>query len=202
MTAWIGLTGGIGSGKSQAAACFSALGIPVIDADKVNRQIIEHPAHPALAELQNTFGAHILDGSGCLNKQAVRELIFHDPQAKEELEHILHPHIIEAIRAQQEAHTPSVYGIIELPTLTEHPIFQPLVCRVLLISCPESVRIRRVMQRNGWEEQAVRDIIRSQASDEERLGIADDVIDNSGSLNQLQSKVAKLHRQYLRQFAP
>lgn len=201
MTVWIGLTGGIGSGKSQAAACFSLLGIPVIDADAVNRQIIEHAGHPALTEIQAIFGNDMLNDSGSLNKAKARDLIFQNKKYKQQFENILHPHIISDIQSKQQQTADTVYGIIEIPTLTEHPLFRQLVQRILLIHCSETQRIQRVMQRNDWEENAVRAIIRNQATDEQRLAIADDIIDNSGSLNALHAAVAAQHQKYLCHFA-
>lgn len=201
MTAWIGLTGGIGSGKTQAAACFSVHGISVIDADAVNRQIIESPSHQALTQIQTIFGSNMLNDLGSLNKSKMRELIFQDAQAKQQLENILHPHIIAGIRHYQEQTSDSIYGIIEIPTLTEHPTFQQLIQRILLIHCPETLRIQRVMQRNHWEENAVRAIIRNQSTDQQRLALADDIINNSGSLNELKTAVAAQHQKYLQHFA-
>lgn len=201
MTAWIGLTGGIGSGKSQAAAYFSDLGVPVIDADALNRQIIEDTAHPALRQIRTVFGAGVLTDSGSLNKAQIRDLIFQDPKAKQQLEQILHPYIIQAIVRQQQQKQSFVYGLVEIPILAEHPVFRSVIQRVLLIHSPQAVRVRRVMQRNGWDEAKVHAIIRNQADDSERLAIADDVICNDGSLKQLQAAVAGQHRNYLQQFA-
>lgn len=201
MTAWIGLTGGIGSGKSQAAACFSALGVPVINADVVNREIIESTNHQALIQIKTALGNDVLNSSGSLNKAKIREIIFHNQKAKQKLESILHPHIIANIQYLQK-HTPNtVYGIIEIPTLTEHPAFQTLIQRILLIHCIEPLRIQRVMQRNNWEESTVRAIIRNQATDEQRLLIAHDVINNSGSLKTLEAAVITQHQRYLQQFS-
>ena len=199
MTVWIGLTGGIGSGKSQVAADFSALGVPRIDADAISRQLTQTAGSMALQQIRQQFGDAALTVSGCLNRAYMREMVFADEQAKAQLEAILHPLIFAEIERQQKGFQ-TAYGVVEIPTLVEHPIFQSLVKRILLVTCPESVRVQRVMARNGLTEAAVRAIMASQASDEARLRVADDVIANVGSLQDLQQAVARQHRAYLALF--
>ncbi|MDO4433840.1 MAG: dephospho-CoA kinase [Alysiella sp.] len=201
MTIWIGLTGGIGSGKSQVAACFASLGIPIIDADAINRSIINTPNHTALIKIKQHFGKSALDDTGCLNRQYMRELIFRQQKAKQQLEHILHPHIIQHIQIAQTQYHNAPYGIIELPTLTEHPHFRHLVQRILLIHSPKAERIKRVKQRSGLNEENIHAIINNQATDEQRLAIADDIIDNSGSLAQLHQNTEQQHHIYLALYA-
>lgn len=201
MTAWIGLTGGIGSGKSQVAACFSLLGVPIIDADAIARSLTQTAGSPALQCIGEIFGKQMLDDAGCLNRTAMRECVFGDAGARIKLENILHPMIYADIQKMQAAYTDKIYGIIEIPTLTEHPIFQSLVSRILLVQSPEMVRIERVMKRNGLTEDAVRAIMRAQADDAQRLALADDVLDNAGSLHDLSQAVQTLHQQYLYQFS-
>ena len=174
MTVWIGLTGGIGSGKSQVAADFSALGVPRIDADAISRQLTQTTGSMALQQIRHQFGDDVLTVSGCLNRAYMRERVFADGQAKAQLEAILHPLIFAEIERQQQDFQ-AAYGVVEIPTLVEHPIFQSLVARILVITCPESVRVQRVMARNGLTEAAVRAIMATQASDEARLRVADDV---------------------------
>lgn len=200
MTIWIGLTGGIGSGKSQATVYFSALNVPIISADQVNHQLINTPNSVALQRIQSVFGIQALDGSGCLNRQYMRNLIFHHKQEKQKLEQILHPFIIEGIQQQQQNEQLALYGIVELPTLAEHPHFSILIERVLLIHCDEQQRVERVKQRSGLSEQEIERIISNQASDVQRLQIANDIIDNSGSLKQLQDKVQQQHHFYKQYF--
>ena len=170
MTAWVGLTGGIGSGKSKAAACFALLGVPVIDADAVSRTLTQTPDSEALRQIRQTFGDAVIDSAGCLNRAAMREYVFADEQARQRLEAILHPLIYREIERQKAACTSAPYGIIELPTLTEHPIFRRLVQRVLLVQSDEKTRMQRVMARNGLTEAAVRAIM--QAVVHRRLGLA------------------------------
>lgn len=201
MTAWIGLTGGIGSGKSQAALCFKQRGIPIIDADAINRTLISTPNSDAIQKIQKTFGNNALDESGILNKVYMRQLIFNDVQAKQKLERILHPLIMHDIKQQQQ-HIHTVYGIVELPTLTEHPHFRDLVSRVLLIYSSEHIRIQRVMQRSSLSQQEVAAIISAQASDEQRRLASDDIIYNTGSLSKLDAEVGKQHTIYQRLFNP
>ncbi|MDK4544340.1 dephospho-CoA kinase [Kingella kingae] len=196
MTAWIGLTGGIGSGKSQVAACFALLGVPVIDADKVAKQLTQTPNSTAMQQIAAEFGTQVLDSAGCLDRAAMREIVFADTQARQRLEGILHPLILQDIQIAQAACTNAVYGVIEVPTLIEHPTFQQLVLRILAVGCDEKVRIERVMQRSGLTEAAVRAIMQAQASDSERLQYADDYLDNTSSLHDLRDAVEKLHQKY------
>ena len=199
MTVWIGLTGGIGSGKSQVAADFSALGVPRIDADAISRQLTQTASNAALQQIREQFGDSALTISGCLNRGYMRERVFADKREKAKLEAILHP-LIFAESERQQKDFQAAYGVVEIPTLVEHPIFQSLVARILVVTCPESVRVQRVMARNGLTEAAVRAIMASQASDEARLRVADDVIANTGNLQDLQQAVERQHRAYLALF--
>ena len=199
MTVWIGLTGGIGSGKSQVAADFSALGVPRIDADAISRQLTQTADSVALQQIHQQFGENAIMLSGCLNRAYMRERVFADGQEKAKLEAILHPLIFAEIQQQQKDFQ-AAYGVVEIPTLIEHPIFQSLVQRILVVTCPDNIRVQRVMARNGLTEAAVRAIMASQASDEVRVRVADDVIANIGSLKDLQQAVEWQHRAYLALF--
>lgn len=201
MTAWVGLTGGIGSGKSQAAACFALLGVPVIDADAVSRILTQTPDSEALRRIRQTFGYSVIDSAGCLNRAAMREYVFADEQARQRLEAILHPLIYREIERQKAACTAAPYGIIELPTLAEHPVFRRLVQRVLLVQSDEKTRMQRVMARNGLTEAAVRAIMQAQAGDEQRLALADDCLINQGSPEDLSQAVQRQHRIYLQRWS-
>ena len=134
MTTWIGLTGGIGSGKSQTAALFGELGVPLIDADTVNRTLTDTPNSPPLCAIRRRFGEQALDASGCMNRSYIRQTVFNDPQAKRDLEAILHPFIFTEIRSLKNQFTDFPYGIIEIAILAEQPVFRNLVGRVLLVS--------------------------------------------------------------------
>lgn len=194
---WIGLTGGIGSGKSQAAGYFRLLGVPIIDADEVNRELVNHADGQAMALIKNEFGVEYLNDSGGLNRAAMRELIFSQPSAKVALEKILHPLILQRIIALQNAadHN-NIYGLVELPILRAHSMFLQIIQRILLIDCAEAIRIQRVVKRNHFSEQQVKNMIAHQPSDVERLALANDVIDNSGSLHDLKRAVESQHMIY------
>lgn len=197
MTVWIGLTGGIGCGKSQVAQFFQELGVPILDADQINRRLISTPNHSALREIERVFGTDFLDENGCLNRTKMRERIFQQAEAKQQLESILHPFIIQDIElAKQNIPNTTPYALIELPTLTEHPIFQQLVERILLVQADESTRIERVMKRSHLKENEVRAIITNQASDAQRLALADDVLHNEGDLTDLRQAVQQQHHFY------
>ena len=202
MTTWIGLTGGIGSGKSQTAALFGELGVPLIDADTVNRTLTDTPNSPPLCAIRRRFGEQALDASGCMNRSYIRQTVFNDPQAKRDLEAILHPFIFTEIRSLKNQFTDFTYGIIEIAILAEQPVFRNLVGRVLLVSADENVRIGRVMRRSGLTEAEVRAIIAAQAAESDRRSSADDVIDNNGSLKDLQETVFRQHQIYTRLYSP
>lgn len=192
---WIlGLTGGIGSGKSAAAQCFVELGVHLVDADNAARWVVE-PGRPALAQIAEHFGASVLQGDGALNRSALRELIFKDPQQRVWLESLLHPLIREEIR-QYLARAESAYAILVSPLLLETSQHQ-MVQRVLVIDVPESVQIERTVLRDKTNEEQVRAILKAQASREERLSRADDVIVNDRDPAWLKSEVERLHHFYL-----
>jgi dephospho-CoA kinase len=192
---WIlGLTGGIGSGKSAAAQCFVDLGVHLVDADNAARWVVE-PGRPALAQIAEHFGPSVLQADGTLNRSALRELIFKDPLQRVWLESLLHPLIREEIR-QYLARAESAYTILVSPLLLETSQHQ-MVQRVLVIDVPESVQIQRTVLRDKTNEEQVRAILKAQASRDERLSRADDVIVNDRDPAWLKSEVERLHHFYL-----
>ena len=190
----IGLTGGIGSGKTAVSDRFAALGVPVVDTDLISRQLVE-PGQPLLKTIIREFGESYQDASGKLDRAALRRLIFSEPQARHKLESILHP----AIRQEAERQLARVradYAILVIPLLVENGADYPLD-RILVVDTPESRQIERVMQRDGSSRESVQDILNSQASRAQRLRLADDVIMNDADLSALNASVDKLHGRYL-----
>ncbi|MBH5328865.1 dephospho-CoA kinase [Eikenella sp. S3360] len=195
MTAWVGLTGGIGSGKSAAARLFAQHGVPLIDADAVSRALTADGG-AALPAIRAAFGQDVFDFSGSLKRAALRELVFQSPPAKAKLESILHPLILADIRARQQQSPQAAYGIIEIPLLTEQPVFQSLIQRILLIDCSEETQIRRTAERSGLSRDMIAGILATQASRQERRRIADDIICNEAGLPELSAAVAHQHLIY------
>jgi len=190
----VGLTGGIGSGKSTVADLFQQLGIPVIDADVIAHTLVE-PGQPALVEIIEAFGANTVDASGVLDRARLRKLVFSDPEQKHRLEAILHPKIRrEIITLTTNIRTP--YCIVVIPLLLETDQ-RDLVDRILVVDTGVDKQIARVTMRNGLPRHEIMAIITAQASRERRLAAADEVIDNNGSLNELNSQVRAQHEKYL-----
>ena len=190
----VGLTGGIGSGKSAAAAHFAQLGVDLVNADQAARWVVE-PGRPALARIAEHFGAEILQADGGLDRAALRARIFQDAGERRWLEQLLHPLIRREIIAAL-ARATSPYAILESPLLIESGQSQ-LCQRVLVIDVPEAVQISRTVSRDGNDEAQVRAIMAAQASREERLKRADDVIVNDRDLAWLRQEVERLHHFYL-----
>ena len=191
----VGLTGGIGSGKSAAADCFAALGIAVVDTDAIAHQLTGAggAARPAL---RAEFGPQIASADGALDRAGMRRLVFADPAARARLEGILHPLIRQQAAAACRAAT-SPYVILAVPLLVESGTYRERCQRIVVVDCPESLQISRVMARNGLPEAEVRAIMAAQASRAQRLAVADDVLANDGDLQHLNGQVAGLHRKYL-----
>ena len=195
MSQWtVGLTGGIGSGKSAVSERFAKLGIVIVDADIASRVVVE-PGRPALAAIAEHFGADILTSQGVLDRAALRARVFADTSERRWLEALLHPKINEYIRTQLEA-ADSPYAILAHPLLIETG--QTRICnRVLVVDVPESVQIERTMTRDGNSEAQVRAILAAQSPRADRLKAADDIIVNNQDLGHLDSEVLRLHRLYL-----
>lgn len=190
----VGLTGGIGSGKSAAAARFAASGIHVVDADDAARWVVE-PGQPGLAGLVGRFGRAVLQPDGRLDRAALRRQIFSDPRQRLWVEQLLHPLVRQAI-ADNLAGAQSEYAVLVSPLLIERGQYRQ-VQRVLVVDVPEALQLQRVLQRDGGDEAQARAILQAQLSREERLRHADDVIHNTGSLQELETRVLQLHQQYL-----
>jgi len=189
----IALTGGIASGKSAAADKFAQLGAPVLDTDQIARDVVE-PGAATLAQLVAEFGADILDPSGRLDRAGMRERVFKDPSQRKRLEAITHPAIrAELARRSQEAG--GAYQIHVIPLLVEGGRGDAYD-RVLVVDCPEEDQLQRLMKRDGSSEAQARSILAAQATREQRLAAADDVIVNTGTLQDLQRAVETLHRNY------
>jgi dephospho-CoA kinase len=191
----VGLTGGIASGKTSAARRFAALGVPVIDADEAARSVVE-PGSLGLAALVERFGTGILGAEGALDRRALRRLAFADPEARRDLEAVLHPRIrAEMDRLASLATGP--YLVMAIPLLVEGGDARRRVDRVLVIDVDERRQLERLMARDGGSEAEARAIVSAQATREQRLGQADDVIDNRGSLADLERAVDERHAVYL-----
>ena len=192
----IGLTGGIGSGKTAASDHFARLGAEVIDTDRLSRELVE-PGEPALAEVVAAFGGQMLDGQGRLDRARLRERVFNDPEARRRLEAILHPRIRDAM-LERAARSTAPYVVFVIPLLIETGQ-QDLVDRVLLIDVPEALQRARVAARDGLEAAQIDGILAAQTDRATRLAHADDVIRNDGAVEDLYAAVEELHRKYLRQ---
>ncbi len=189
----IGLTGGIGSGKSAAAHCFAELDVPIIDTDLIARQVVE-PGQPALTEIAQAFGAEIVTDAGQINRPALRQLIFADSAKRQQLEAILHPRI-RAEMLRQAALLTNPYAIFVIPLLLETGQ-QNLVNRILVIDCDDTIRRQRLKQRDQMNDAEIDRAFAAQASREQRLAAADEIISNNGNLDQLQLQVQQLHHRY------
>lgn len=190
----VGLTGGIGSGKTAVSDCFAALGVPVIDTDLIAREVVE-PGQPALAEIVAAFGAECVDSSGALRRAVLRQRIFHDAAARQQLEALLHPRIRNLVRTRIAAQS-APYVLVVIPLLVESGM-RDLVQRVLLVDVSEEEQMRRVLQRDAVHQLQVRQILNAQATRSQRLAIADEVLVNDGALADLPAKVAALHQHYM-----
>ena len=190
----IGLTGGIGSGKSTVEALFKQLGVSVIDADEVGKSLVK-PGSPILNDIVSHFGSSVLNSDGSLNRGMLREIIFNSPNARKQLEAILHPAILaEMLNLARHINAP--YCIFSIPLLFESGQ-DCHVSRTLVIDCPVELQKERVAKRDGLNLNQIDAIIASQASRETRLAQADDIIDNSQSLDKLNDQITTLHKKYL-----
>jgi dephospho-CoA kinase len=191
----VGLTGGIGSGKSAAADEFARLGATVVDTDAIAHGLTG-AGGSAMPEVERIFGQGVIDSSGAMDRRKMRERVFAEPAAKKALEALLHPMIREESRRRIDA-AQSPYVVHVVPLLVESADYRKRVDRVLVVDCPEALQVERVRARSALPEAEVRAIMASQAARADRLAAADDVIDNSGTLDALRKQVAALHRRYL-----
>jgi dephospho-CoA kinase len=191
----VGLTGGIGSGKSAAAAEFARLGATVVDADAIAHELTA-PEGAALPHIKSLFGEAFILSSGAMDRGKMRERVFSDPAAKRALEALLHPMIRDESRRRIAVAT-GPYVIHVVPLLIESPGYRSRVDRVLVVDCPEETQVARVRARSPMSENEVRAIIGTQVSRAQRRAAADDVIENSGTLDALRQQVTALHQKYL-----
>ncbi len=190
----VGLTGGIGSGKTAVSDLFAELGIDIIDADLIAREVVE-PGQPALSKIQLKFGNDILLENGSLNRTALREKVFQDESAKRWLNSLLHPLIRETMRLRCEQ-AKSDYCILAVPLLIENGL-TTMVNRVLVVDVNEELQLARASSRDGVDRKNIQAIMQSQASRQQRLAKADDIIDNNRDKSALIEQVNQLHHTYL-----
>ena len=191
----VGLTGGIGSGKSAAADCFAAHGVAVVDTDALAHELTA-TGGAAMPALLAEFGPQVATREGALDRGRMRRLAFADPSARQRLEAILHPRI-RALSEERCREAASPYVILAVPLLVESGGYRDRCQRIVVVDCPETLQISRVMARSGLSESEVGAIMAAQASRGERLAAADDVLNNDGDLQHLEVQVADLHRKYL-----
>ena len=190
----VGLTGGIGSGKSAAAAQFASLGATVVDTDAIAHELTDRNG-PAVSRIRELFGEKAIGPDGAMDRRMMRELAFSDPAARKRLEGVLHP-LIREESARRIAAARGPYVVHVVPLLVESGEYRGRVDRVLVVDASEDAQLARVKDR-GLDEPQIRKIIRAQAPRAERLKAADDVIDNSGTLEALRKQVGELHKKYL-----
>lgn len=190
----IGLTGGIGSGKSSAAAMFARRGVPVIDADEIAKQLVA-PGQPAYERIIQRFGKEFVDADGFIDRGRLRRHVFDDPASRRELEAILHPRVRQQIQRQLRA-LRAPYCVIVIPLIFEANQ-QDLVDRILVIDATEDTQVQRVAARSSLADDEIRKIIAAQIGRNVRLRQAHDVITNEGELEQLEERVNAFHTRYL-----
>lgn len=192
---FIGLTGGIGSGKTVACQLFQNFGAGVFDADEIGRELVA-PGKSALISIQKQFGKAFIAPDGSLNRPKLRQKIFYDRQARKQLEEILHPEIYKEM-LQRAAMSKAMYCLLSIPLLIEARQYYQLN-RILVIDCKKNLQVKRVVSRDGDKRLGAHRVMAAQISRKRRLQYADDIIDNSGNLSHLTQQVAILHKFYLK----
>lgn len=191
----IGLTGGIGSGKSAAAARFAELGVPVIDTDVIARELTR-PGRPALDAIRASFGDAVIAADGSLDRPVLRRRVFADAAARRRLEVILHPLVLHEVKARLAALS-APYAVAVIPLLVETGAYGSLLDRIAVVDCPEELQIARTVARSGLAREEVGAVLAAQATRSARVAAADDVIVNTGTLAALRDEVDALHQCYL-----
>ncbi|WP_293747144.1 dephospho-CoA kinase [uncultured Paraglaciecola sp.] len=190
----VGISGGIGSGKTTVTNLFAEYGIEVIDADLIAREVVE-PGTLGLSAIIDKFGQSVLDDTGHLNRATLRTLVFNDIAVKDWLNQLLHPLIREQMLVQTE-NAKSVYCLLSVPLLVENKLYEQ-VDRVVIVDVDEQVQLQRTVLRDKTNEQQIRAIMAAQATRQQRLAVTDDVIDNNGQTEDLAKQVTQLHKHYL-----
>ncbi len=191
----VALTGGIASGKTTVANLFAELGVPVIDTDVIAREVVE-PGQPALAAVVEAFGPEMLGGDGRIDRRRMRERVFSDPEARRRLEAILHPAIRSEMEHQSRA-AGGAYQVLVIPLFTEGKR-RDHVDRVLLVDVPEELQVERLMWRDGVTREQAQASLNAQATRAERLAMADDIVRNTGRVDDLRATVVQLDEKYRR----
>ena len=192
----VALTGGIGAGKSEAAKIFASLGVPIVDVDVISRRLTG-PGQPIMQQIAEAFGRDFLTEDGALNRPAMRERIFASDEDRKKLEAILHPVIHSNALRELDQNRAAPYQVLAIPLFFETNRYSGLVKRTLLVDCDEALQISRTMSRNGMTEHTVRAIIAAQASRSYRRALANDIIENNGSIEELAEKVKEKHEKYM-----
>jgi dephospho-CoA kinase len=192
----IGMTGGIGSGKSEASKIFASLNIEVIDLDKISRELTEKD-HEAIEEIKTLLGQSLFNKENELDRKKLRDMIFSDKNLKIKLENILHPKILAEVKKKLSIFSDEPYVVIDIPLLFETNQYVPLITRTLVIDCELSNQIERARKRDGMEIAMVQSIISQQVDRNTRTQRGDDVILNDGSIESLEDSIKKLHEKYL-----
>ncbi len=191
----IGMTGGIGSGKSEALKIFESLNIKVIDLDKISKEITE-TNHQAIKDIKSAFG-NVFDKDNRLDRKKLRELIFSDKNKKINLEKILHPKILEEVKKKLNALSDESYVVIDIPLLFETNQYTSLISRSLVIDCEVNDQIKRVKKRDGIDTSIIQSIMDQQIDRRSRIEKGDDIVLNDGSIEKLTESIKALHKKYL-----
>ena len=198
MAARVGLTGGIGSGKTAVAACFARLGVQVIDADQIGRHITA-PGTVQFDQIVARFGREMVDSDGRLERKQLARVVFDSPEKRQLLESILHPPI-RAEMAARARRDERCYCILDIPLLVESGQYREMH-RVVVVTCAREARIRRLRQRRGMTRKEIERVLGAQASERQRKAVADDIIDNNGAIEEIEPQVRGLHEKYMKLFA-
>ncbi|KAG1647833.1 Dephospho-CoA kinase [Nymphon striatum] len=193
----VALTGGIGSGKTQATNMFAVLGVPIVDLDVISHQLTA-ANQPLVDTIKSTFGNEYVSEDGALERTKMRQLVFNSDSARSQLNNLLHPAIFEEAFKQLKKIKNSPYAIIAIPLLKEDSAYRTIIDRVLTIDCDEDTQIDRVKVRNHLSEEEIKKIIASQVPRPVRLKMADDIIKNDGNIEELSQKVENLHQKYIK----
>ncbi|PCI60246.1 MAG: dephospho-CoA kinase [Methylophilaceae bacterium] len=193
----VALTGGIGSGKSEASNAFANLDVPIVDLDAISHQLTAEN-QPLTHKIIAAFGQKYASKEGVLHREKMRKLIFDNPSARSQLNAILHPAIHEEATRQIRTHSDAPYLILAIPLLDQDSPYISTINRILVLDCDENTQINRVKQRNNLSEDEIKRIIQAQTPRQVRLSMADDVITNDGNIEKLHLKIEDLHQKYIK----